>query len=98
MKRGRYPSAARAKTEALETRILILIWRRPYSHAHNRAPEGRAGHSQDLYRARSTGKGSYTSADVEGLTAAGCCSRTRWVRFAGCLLLPRDTVYQILVQ
>ena len=27
MKRGRYPSAARAKTEALETRILILISR-----------------------------------------------------------------------
>jgi hypothetical protein len=24
--------------------------------------------------------------------------RTRWVRFAGCLLLTRDTVYQILVQ
>ena len=27
MKRGRYPSAARAKSEALDTRILILISR-----------------------------------------------------------------------
>ena len=98
MKRGRYPSAARAKTRALETRILVLIWRRTYSHPQNRAPEGRAGRNHDRIRDRSTGKGSSTSGDVEGLTAAGRCLRTRWVRFAGCLLLTRDTVYQILVQ
>ena len=72
--------------------------RRPYSHARNSAPEGKAGRNQDRFRARSTGKGSSTSGDVEGLTAAGRCLRTRWVRFAGCLLLTRDTVYQILVQ
>ena len=73
--------------------------RRPYSHARNSAPEGRARRSQDRYRARSTGKeGSYTSGDVKGLTAAGRCLRTRWDRFAVCLLSTRDTVYQILVQ
>ena len=83
MKRGRYPSAARAKTRVLETRILALIWRRTYSQPQNRAPEGRAGRSQDAYRARSTGKRELAN-PMGPLT--------------GCLLLPRDTVYQIFVR